>query len=83
MAKISNRSPRSHRGRPEAHPYDQWLDGNSWEIDPTEDMGVANLDTAADMIYKAAKRRNGRAAIERLASGKILVQFHATTKTKA
>lgn len=45
------------RSRSENYPYDEWFDGDIWEISQDEDFPKANVNSMRANLQGAAKRR--------------------------
>jgi len=71
--------PVNKMGRPEAHPYDEWFDGEIRTLN-VQSLGLKNSATAADRVYKAARRRGVIVHCQKLGPYQIRIQAetHAT-----
>lgn len=72
MSKVVDGFPGNCKGRITRYPWDQWLDGQTWELTPGEDFGTS-VATFRRVLHSAATAR-GRKYITRLNDGKLYIQ---------
>jgi hypothetical protein len=74
MAKTISELPRKHggTGRKEAYPYDQWLDGQIWQLEAGSDYQAKSNSMMTNIRQAAVKR--GLKVRTRFVDGGIVVQ---------
>ena len=61
------------RGSDGKYPWDEWLDGSTWQLTPGEDFTVEGAAFRA-AVHQAAGRRGGHARTS-MQNGHLLLQF--------
>jgi hypothetical protein len=54
------------------YPWDEWLDGSTWQLTPGEDY--TNVNGFRRTVYEAAEKRGGHARTS-MVNGHLLLQF--------
>lgn len=75
MAKKVREMPEGKR-REGKYPWDEWLDGSVWELEPGSDFKV-ELDSMRSLAISAAKRQGGKLKT-RVTGGKLYIQYSKT-----
>lgn len=70
MAKKVDALPPSSLGK---YPWDEWLDGDVWELEPKEDFDI-RLDNFRSAVYQAAAARNVSVTVRQGKNGMVYVQ---------
>jgi hypothetical protein len=74
MAKVLTELPKRHGGggRKESYPYDEWLDGQIWQLEEGTDYKSKTASMLTN-IRQAADKRNLKVRTRLLDDGKTLV----------
>jgi hypothetical protein len=63
MAKVVDSMPDAERGRRVIYPWDEWLNGNVWELEHGKDFQSTPL-SFRQIAYNRAGQRGHRAAVQ-------------------